>query len=259
MEIHATAVARELSSVAGACLLAIGMAGPMALRCQALPAQPLVFEVASVKRHPLPGIMGMLPGMRPVPFMSSGSRFMDYGVTIQQIIMQAFDFKDYQVLGLPNWAKLVWAKSGGEYYDIDARCPSDTQTNTELREMLQSLLAERFQLRFHRETKELPVYALIIAKGGVKSQEVPGGGTTVYRLLQNLSMFLDRPIVDHTDLPGQYAFAQLPGLNRAREDPMTAVSEISAILEDRVGLKLEPRKESASVLMVDHVERPSSN
>jgi hypothetical protein len=180
---------------------------------------------------------------------------------MQEIIMQAFDLQDYQVLGLPEWAKRKWATPNLEYYDIDARTPNENPTNAELRVMLQSLLAERCRLTFHWEEKQLPVYALVIAKGGLKSKEMSAGSgySTVYLMIQELSMFLDRPIVDHTGLEGEYDFAPPGGLARARADPMTGASEVSASLEDRAGLKLEPRKEATKVLVVDHIERPSPN
>ena len=259
MEISGTALARELSSVAGACLLAIGLAGPIALRCQSLPTQPLEFEVASVKLHlyRLP----MMYGTRPRQLTSHGTYFTDQGYAMQEIIMQAFDLQDYQVLGLPEWAKRKWATPNLEYYDIDARTPNENPTIAELRGMLQSLLAERCRLTFHWEEKQLPVYALVIAKGGLKSKEMPAGSgySTVYLMIQELSMFLDRPIVDHTGLEGEYDFAPPGGLARARADPMTGASEVSASLEDRAGLKLEPRKEATKVLVVGHIERPSPN
>ena len=127
--------------------------------------------------------------------------------------------------------------------------------------MLQSLLAERCHLTFHWEERQLPVYAVVVAKGGLKAKEMPTGSgySTVYSMIERLSLFLDRPIVDHTGLEGSYAFAQPEGLARARDDPMTGASEISASLEGRIGLKLESRKEATKVLVVDYVERPTPN
>jgi len=98
-------------------------------------------------------------------------------------------------------------QQGGEYYDIDAVTPVDNPTTSELRIMLQSVLAERFNLRSHWQEKDLPVYALVVARSGSKLQRAPAEqrGLTLYFLLQELSLFVvDRPIVDHTGLEGQY-------------------------------------------------------
>jgi len=217
--------------------------------------------VVSVKRQP-PARYALAPGLGPLKFKSTGTRFTDHTVSVQQIILQAFDVTEYQVLGLPDWAKPGWLAPGGEYYDIDAVAPFDDPTPSELRIMLQSVLAERFNLRCHREEKELPVYAVVAARNGAKLQPAPAEsrGITMYFLIQMFSLFVvDRPIVDHTGLEGQYVPIRPGDLNHVRDEPLRAASEVSAMLEDRYGLKLEARKELTRVLVVDHIERPSPN
>jgi len=241
-------------------LLALVLLLPAASVCQRQTDRPTEFEVASVKREP-PSRYGFLPGLGPIKFKSTGTRFTDHTVSVQQFILQAFDLTDYQVLGLPGWAD-PRGQPGGEYYDIDAVTPVDNPTTSELRIMLQSVLAERFNLRYHWQERELPIYALVVARSGSKLQRAPAEsrGLTLYFLLQELSLFVvDRPIVDHTGLEGQYVPIQPGDLNHVRDEPLRAASEVSAMLEDRYGLKLEARKELTRVLVVDHIERPSPN
>jgi len=241
-------------------MLALGLLLPAVSVCQRQADRPTEFEVVSVKRQP-PSRYGYLPGLSPIKFRSTGNRFTDHTVSVQQIILQAFDLTDYQVLRLPDWAN-PRGEPGGEYYDIDAVAPFDDPTTSELRMMLQSVLAERFNLRCQWQEKELPVYALVLTRNGSKLQRAPAEsrGLTMYALIQLISPFIvDRPIVDHTGLEGQYVALRPGDVSHVREDPLRAASELSAMLEDRYGLKLEARKELTRMLVVDHIERPSPN
>src|SRR5262245_38384644 len=128
---------------------------------QTLP-QP-AFEVASVK--PVEGMRGRL-----YDFSSSGPRVRYLGYTVANLIMEAYNVKNYQV----TFAPFIDTASGGEYgaYDIEAKAPGDqARTRSEFRPMLQVLLAERFKLQLHRAQKELPVYVLSLEKNGPKLKE----------------------------------------------------------------------------------------
>jgi uncharacterized protein (TIGR03435 family) len=111
------------------------------------------FEVASVKPH---------PGFdRPVSIGSpSPGRFRAENVWLRFLIQMAWNVKDFQVSGGPAWA-------ASDRFDINAETPADVRFE-EMRPMLQALLEDRFHLVLHRESKELPVYALVAAKGGIK-------------------------------------------------------------------------------------------
>jgi len=244
-------------------LLALVLLLPAVSVCQSQTDRPTEFEVVSVKRQPTERTV-FVPGPRPRTFITTGRRFTDRVVSVRQIILQAFDVTEYQVQGLPDWANPAWIVPGGEYYDIDAVAPFDDPTTPELRIMLQSVLAERFNLRWHWQEKELPVYAVVAARRGLKFQPVPAGsserGMTMYQLIQGFSVFVgDRPLVDHTGLEGRYIVSRPGDLSHVRDEPLHAASELSAMLEDRYGLKLEARKELTRVLVVDHIERPSPN
>ncbi len=90
---------------------------------------------------------------------------------MNKLIYLRFDLQDYQVAGVPSWAV---SSTNSDRYDIAAKAEGDgTLSRDQSKKLLQSLLAERFQLKFHYETKEMPVYALVVAKNGPKFKESP--------------------------------------------------------------------------------------
>jgi uncharacterized protein (TIGR03435 family) len=126
----------------------------------------LTFDAASVKpaTPPTPDARGMIMMAGP----SGGPGTKDPGrihypyMSLKNILMNAYDVKNFQIVG-PGWLDT-------ERFDITATMPPDT-TKEQFRTMLQNLLAERFKLTIHRDTKELPVYSLVVAKGGPKMKE----------------------------------------------------------------------------------------
>jgi len=180
------------------------------------------FEVASIK--PSSGDMHRtMVGIQP------GGRFNASGVTTKLLIQQAYGIKDFQITGGPGWI-------GSDRYDISAK-PEGPANQDQLKLMLQSLLEDRFQLKMHPETKEMPVYALVVAKDGPKLKEVnepapdsvetggrgnPGGrggrqglmrmgrgqlsgqAVGLDMLVTQLSNILGRAVIDKTGLKGKY-------------------------------------------------------
>ncbi len=126
---------------------------------------PTSFEVASIKpSEAQPGLIRM--GFAP------GGRYTASGVTVKMLIQQAYDLRDYQISGGPGWIS-------SERYDIVATAGVPNVTREQMRVLLQSLLAERFNLKVRRESKELPIYALVVGKNGPKlhkSEIQPGSG-----------------------------------------------------------------------------------
>ena len=132
-------------------------------------------------------------------------------VTLKKLMVRAYDVKDYQVAG-PDWMTT-------ELYTIEARMPPDTILE-DLMLMIQGLLAERFQLAFHRESREMPVYELVIGKSGAKLKSVGfGRGSTsitpgkltaqavpLRNFVEQLSRMLNRPVLDKTGLTGLFDF-----------------------------------------------------
>jgi len=187
------------------------------------PASRPKFEVASIKsagtdnhRHWFPAI--------------TGDRFTITNGTLKVLIGLAYDVHDSQISGGPNW-------SDSEKYDLQAKAGS-ALTAPRMRLMLQSLLAERFRLALHRETKEEQIYELVVAKGGPKLEaaaetktpghlragkgQLTGIEAPILWLTQFLSENLDRYVADKTGLNGTYNFTlqwtpdmgQLPQQNR---------------------------------------------
>ena len=191
---------------------------------------------------------------------------------------------------LPDWARR-------DNYDIDARISdadraawNDPKNQPAmLQQMLQTMLADRFKLVVHRTTREVPVYDLVVAKGGPKLTEtkpdeplpaghtLPDGGVVVPSQdgphLYNFSMSLlasalseksDRPVHDKTGLTGRYDI-NMPNPERmARAEAPDGAPPIDPEAErldmvKSLGLKLEPAKEQIEILVIDHVEKPSEN
>lgn len=164
-------------------------------------------------------------------------------------------------------------------FDILAKLPAGA-TADQVPEMLQTLLLDRFKMTVHRETRELPVYALIAGKGGTKLAARPPDydpkvksdvrPMTLDAYAQAISATLDRPVVDKTELPGEYMLStqfvlrDVMAAARARMDHSdtapdprvsSAFSEVQAL-----GLKLDPRKLPLPVVVIDHAEKlPSEN
>jgi uncharacterized protein (TIGR03435 family) len=130
-------------------------------------AQTMSFEVASIKPSEGDGRMVRIRN-------SPGGRYTAEGVTLKMLIQQAYDVKDFQISGGPGWLSTA-------AFDINAKAEDPNVGGPQIRLMLQSMLAERFKLKFHRETKELPVYALLVGKNGHKmkvSEFQPGSEGT---------------------------------------------------------------------------------
>jgi uncharacterized protein (TIGR03435 family) len=175
---------------------------------------PPAFEVVSIKPY-----QETFPF--PVPPTPKGPLVTFTGFTVRDLIREAYDLTyDSQIHGFTGWI-------GNDRFDVSGRVAGDaTPTRDQVRVLLQALLAERFSLKFHRETRETPVYALVVAKGGAKIREhIPpesGGGfrpTTKGSqiLMKSINAPLDqlvlalvlnsgRPVIDKTGLTGKYDF-----------------------------------------------------
>jgi uncharacterized protein (TIGR03435 family) len=259
-------------------ILGAAAAAPFMLAQKAAPVPPdLAFEVASLKSS-APGGRG--GGIRPAP---GGERYVATNAPVRLMIAVAYGVKADQIAGGPDWV-------ANEGFDMDGRAGRPANID-ELHVMLQNLLTERFKLQFHRETRELPIYALTVDKTGPKLKEHPFANagepwveTTLQQAVQmklnarsvtmnyfafRLSQLLDRTVVDYTGLKGDFDFE----LNYTRDLPPgipegatingqtidTSGPPIFAAMPKQLGLRLEPRKGPVSVFVIDSVERPSGN
>lgn len=229
------------------------------------------FEVASVKPDK-PGNAGGETAPREKIIASPGSLSMQ-NVSLQASIKWAYGLRDFQIAG-PGWL-------ASEKYDIAAKASSPAAI-PELRLMLRALLAERFKLRTRMETRDKPVYALIVAKHGPKLHAAandgdpafgPAGGELVFRnfsmaeLADRLSsrpFKLDLPVLDRTGLDGRFDFALKLASNpdelKHTLEGMNQGPSILVFFQDQLGLKLESRKGPVDMLIVESAEKvPAGN
>jgi len=212
------------------------------------------------------------------------SHFRTVNLSLKELIQFAYSLPKSQILGGPPWLDSTM-------FDIDAKSdpsidaqlhklPSD-QARRQKQLMVQALLADRFQLAAHQETRELPVYGLMVAKGGPKFKSskingttidtgrsrlhIAGSDDTVAILARELAQVLGRIVVNNTGISGRYDLtliwtpddAQAPTSNGAPDS--NAPPGIFTAIQEQLGLKLESTKGPVPVLIIDRVEPPSAN
>jgi uncharacterized protein (TIGR03435 family) len=194
--------------------------------------------------------------------------------TVEILMLFGYNVQKDQIASAPDWVKT-------ERWTVDGLADVDGEPDvTQLQAMLRKVLAERFGLKLRHEQREMPVFALTVAKGGPKltpNTSDPNGlpdqhgnrgvgwqmyqyrNTSMPELALELLSSVDRPIVDQTGLKGRYDF-QLKWLTDDSHvsDPDAPPGLFTAIQEE-IGLKLVPMKALAEVLVVDKVERPGAN
>jgi uncharacterized protein (TIGR03435 family) len=244
---------------------------------------PPAFEVASVK--PAPPMTG---NKLQVSLGGDPGRVNYSNVTLKIVMTRAYGVKTHQISG-PAWLD-------SERYDLVAKVPAGASKD-DIPLMLQNLLADRFKLTLHREKKVMPVYALVAAKSGPKLHPAEGEGglrmsmgpkgrqltgkTSIPKLADALSGWMDRPVLDMTEIQGIYdidlewipdssqpnpKFALGGGIKpegagegKAAAESADGVSIFTA-LQEKLGLKLETRKSPVEILVVDNAERvPTEN
>lgn len=231
---------------------------------------PLRFAAASVKAN-----TSIRNGMGN-KFDSGMARWTN--MPLRNLIQEAFHLEGYQTAGWPEWLR-------ADKWDIDAKTEGPT-TYSQKYQMLQTLIVERFGLKYHSETRDISGYELVIAKGGPKVYAVteeppdaPRAGITIhvgsiesvrndwFNFVSFLSGELGCPLHDGTGLTGKFTFKLewVPD-----ESPPTSFGEaplpdapgpsIFAAVQDRLGLKLEVKKFPVEMFVIDHVERvPTTN
>jgi uncharacterized protein (TIGR03435 family) len=225
-------------------------------------AQSPAFDAASVKLATEESMR--IPGRR---IQTSPGSLITHGLSLRACIMWAYNIPA-QIVG-PDWLD-------GVRLDIVAKAAAPAG-DKELYLMLRTLLAERMGVKAHVERREMPVYALTLAKGRPKFFESTTEGPMVSGqdkgalLIQRVSMSelaaevgrgFDRPVVDATGLKGRYDIridvASVAAVNQA--DRMDAATAMMTALQEQMGLKLEGRKDWVDVLVIDHAEKtPTEN
>ncbi len=227
------------------------------------------------------------PGARGKGFGFQGTHFRTFNFDVNDMIAIGFGLHSKQIIGAPDWLAT-------DLYDIDGVPNVPGRPNIkQMGDILQSLLVERFGLKFHHEQRELPVYAIQLAPGGSKMKETTaaandpqgfgfrGLGDLVVR---NMSMkdfafgmqsaVTDRPVVDQTGLTGRYdfllkwtpddsQFAQFRGAVAptppAAGDNPNAPPSLYTAMQETLGLKFTATKAPDDVIVIDHIDKPSAN
>jgi bla regulator protein blaR1 len=262
------------SAIAGPILF--GMAHAPAARAQSQPAAAPAFEVASIKPN-------KSDDRRTMFNIGEGGRVSCTNISPKMLIMMAYDLKPNQLTGAPSWVE-------SERYDITAKAEGPAEPD-QLKLMMRSLLADRFKLVIHRETKDLPIYELVTAKGGPKLKPAADAGAqnqlqmmrrgqmelqsaSMAQLAQSLSSVVGRNVYDKTGLTGTYdmklewtpdesenAIKGPPppdGKENSAPAPESGPSLLIAI-QEQLGLKLMPSKGPVDLVVIDHIDRASEN
>jgi uncharacterized protein (TIGR03435 family) len=242
------------------------------------------FEVASIKpSNPTKGIVGA--------YTYPGGRIFLGHATLERLISYAFDIQSFQIRGGSSWIRT-------EKYDINAKPPRSSESakaqpatnrtplNSEQREMLLSLLADRFRLRFHREETEASVMFLTKGKnlkfenpanvnafpwvgsateeGAIAGTGIRGINASMSLLAERLTWYFERPVIDRTGIQGSFDFkSQMswdgpPITNSSSLRSTEVLSSIITSLQ-RIGLKLETGRGRVETIVVDAAEKPSPN
>ena len=247
---------------------------PVRLKPMAADASP-VFEVATIK----PGN----PEAQGKGIMVRGRNFSTINTSLSDLITFAYGLHARQITGGPAWLE-------SEKYDLVAKPDGEGQPNDkQWKGMVQKLLADRFKLTFHRDKKELSVFAIVVGKNGPKLTKSAGDPNGLPGLFfrglgdlpaRNATMadfagvmqraVLDRPVVDQTGLSGRFDFElkwtpdefQFSGMGIKVPPPgdnPNAPPDLETAMRDELGLNLVSTKAPVEVLVIDKVEKPSAN
>jgi uncharacterized protein (TIGR03435 family) len=256
------------------CLIAPGLLGAAHAQVRTAPALP-GYDIVSVKPN--------TTGSGNMSYNTTENGFITKNISLRMLIGYAFEIRGDLIEGLNG-------PVASTHYDIQAKVSDPDPevmkkiTNDEQREMLLPVLADRFRLRTHRETKVLPIYELVLAKDGSKLKPLPasdtpekgaeglGRGETNWgstRLIghaipmstvtHTLSQILKRTVSDKTGLAGEYdvMLRWTPDTASASDDQ--TMGSIFTALQEQLGLRLRPAKGPVETLVVDHVQMPSEN
>jgi bla regulator protein blaR1 len=261
--------AAGIAAVAGP--IAYGVIDAPLLRAQS-PSEGGVpkVEVATIKPS--------TPGQRGFAIIpEAGGKVRTQNTTLKQLLLAGFHLHEAQLAGGPDWLDR-------DRFDIVAQAEGHaTLSEWQLGNMFANLVTERFQLKFHRETRQMPYFALTQGKGGSKlkasdktegpsirnRRAITAPGGTMEQLANLLGWVMGRPVLDRTGLGGRYEYhlewtpdeSNIP----AEAAPATAVAEdpngesILVAIQEQLGLKLVAGKGPVEILVIDHAEKPKGN
>ena len=240
------------------------------------------FEVASIKPQTVPYSAATAGTAGPI--IRPGGIFTSSHVTVETLLRFAYDLRwPHQVVGGPDWVRQ-------DMFQINARAGSDV-TRDQIKLMVGSLLADRFNLVFRREQRETDVVALVLARPDgrlgpnllrvddcraamrevskrppvsstdASSMSACSAGVSALATTLSLDLYLNKPVIDATALKGTFLYTVTARLSApataAASDPR--YSSLPVALEEQLGIRLESRRAPLDALLIDSIERPSDN
>jgi len=232
-------------------------------------AQEPAFEVASVK-------IGTIGDGHPLKI--SGKRVSLGVLPLRGLILYAYNVRDYQISNGPSLFDTN--------YEIDAVVPgAGAPTVDQVRHMLRTLLADRFKLKIRVESKDLPVYALVIGKNGSKLKESTLAADKPVQMINGMTRFanprcsmatfaivlsslLDRPVIDRTGLSGTFDIDLTfqPGVEPLADGPENNFAPVAGgapalftAVQETLGLRLQSTRDPMQFIVVEHWEKPTAN
>lgn len=281
---------RYRSSLVLSAVASLSFWGPQLMgQANAQPTAPVSAHSASDPTLPAFDVITIKPNSsdeRPsIDF--DGGNFSATNFSVKMLVLFAYDLKDDQLFGVPKWASELHFDMKAKVLDAD---PTILQrlSNDQKRMIEQTILTERFGLTFHRETKVLPVYELVVDKGGPKflpskieagqkganglgagslhtnnhngNADMTSTAVPISSLVNVLSRQTERIVVDQTGLTGRYNL----NLTWSRDDGGAQAGDqnsppIVTAIQEQLGLRLHPAKLPVSTFVVDHAALPSGN
>jgi len=208
----------------------------------------------------------------PTGFKTTRGRFLAQGVTAKYLVAIAYGLQKFQIIGGEQWVD-------GDRFDVEAKLEAQSAGSGNEALMIKLLLADRFKLQVHQETREAPVYALVIADGGpkIKAVTTQGGvnvregilvstGMPMGLVASLLGTRLGRTVIDRTNLEGRYAIdlrwtpepGELPSDPGGTSPvPDSFGPSIFTAIQEQLGLKLLSTKGPSGFLVIDRIEKPA--
>lgn len=286
----------SIRSILFPAVLLLAIAAPaMTVSSQETTGSRPSFEVASIKPNRSVGVTFMPP-------IETDDYFAWTGCTLKSLIRYAYRVRDWQIEGEPGWVN-------SQRWDVEAKAeekgvsaaskPRDPNARDAIKIMLQSLLEDRFKLRFQRQTKQSSVYNLVLAKGGAKitldddqspparpewgtslvqrgavratPDSIEGRAVPIAALVSILLSSSDRPVIDCTNLKGLYNFRMKWSLEDSgpagSTGPSSPIADVNTnfgpalftAIQEQLGLRLESAKAPVEFIVISSVQKPSAN